>query len=84
MEEKICIRCGEKISYESEYCHTCGAALDGTPYNRVETFYMDNSRYGLRKDMLGITPKLILIYGVLAAILGVVSLAIYGSIRSRW
>ncbi len=84
MEEKKCVRCGEKIPNGSEYCPTCGAALDGTPYNRVEMFYMDKSRYGLRKDTLGITPKLILIYGILAAILGVVSLAIYGSIESRW
>ncbi len=84
MEKKICVRCGEKIPYGSEYCPTCGAALDGTPYNRVETFYMDKSRYGLRKDTLGITPRLILTYSVLAVVLGVISLAIYGSIGSRW
>ena len=34
MEDKLCIRCGELIPAGSEYCPTCGAALDGTAYDR--------------------------------------------------
>lgn len=84
MEERHCVRCGEPIPAGSEYCPTCGAALDGTPYNRVETFYMDRAGYGKSEDTLGSTPKLILIYGVLAVIVGIVALAAYGSLPGRW
>lgn len=84
MEDRHCVRCGEPIPAGSEYCPTCGAALDGTPYNRVETFYSDRVGFGKGDDTLGNTPKLIMIYGVLAVIVGIVSLAAYASLPGRW
>ena len=84
MEERHCVRCGEPIPAGSEYCPTCGAALDGTPYNRVETFYMDRAGYGRSEDTLGNTPKLIMIYGILAVIVGVVALGTYAGLPDRW
>lgn len=84
MEERNCVRCGEPIPAGSEYCPTCGAALDGTPYNRVETFYMDRAGYGKSDDSLGSTPKLIMVYGILAVIVGIIVLAVYGTLPGRW
>lgn len=74
-EERQCVRCGGRIPEGSEYCPSCGAASDGSAYeHRDETVYMDSRRYGRRPDTLGVTPTLVLVYGVLAAIFGILLL----------
>lgn len=75
-EDRHCVRCGNRIPEGSEYCPSCGAGLDGSAYEtRAETVYMENRRgYGRRPDTLGVTPTLILVYGILAAVFGIMLL----------
>ena len=75
MEERHCIRCGEAIPEGSEYCPTCGASLDGTAYDRTADFYRNKAGWK-KEDTLQSIPKLMMVYGVLAVIVGAVVLAL--------
>ena len=83
MEERYCIRCGEPIPEGSEYCPTCGAALDGTPYDRTADFYRNKAGWK-KEDTLESIPKLMMLYGVLAVLAGVVAFAAYGMLDGNW
>ena len=84
MEDKHCIRCGELIPAGSEYCPTCGAALDGTAYDRSQDFYRDRTGFG-RKDVdLGKTPTFIMLYGVIAFLIGIVITFESTSVEAIW
>lgn len=84
MEDKHCVRCGESIPAGSEYCPTCGAALDGTAYDRSQDFYRNRVGFGRKEVDLGKTPTLILLYGVIATLIGIVITAESGSVESIW
>ncbi len=84
MEEKKCVRCGETIPYGSEYCPTCGAALDGTAYDRSQDFYRDRTGFGRREVDLGKTPMLIMTYGIIAVLIGIVITAESQSVEGIW
>ena len=83
MEERHCIRCGEVIPEGSEYCPTCGASLDGTAYDRTADFYRNKAGWK-KEDTLQSIPKLMMVYGVLAVIVGAVVLVSYGTIDGTW
>lgn len=85
MTERYCLKCGEKIPEGSEYCPVCGAAPDGTPYNKqVETVYMQRGNYGTMPDNLGITPTFTIVYGILAVIFGIVFMASQSMFQQSW
>lgn len=76
MEERHCVRCGNRIPDGSEYCPSCGAALDGSAYDpRADEVPVVRRDYGKRPDTLGRFPDLILVYGVLATVAGVLMVA---------
>ena len=84
MEDKHCVRCGQPLPAGSEYCPTCGAALDGTAYDRSQDFYRDRVGFGRKEVDMGKTPTLILLYGVIATLIGIVITAESGSVESIW
>lgn len=83
-EKRYCLRCGEEIPAGSEYCPTCGAALDGTAYDRSESFYRDKTGFGRKESDLGAVPKLMLVYGILAVIVAIVVAFAYTQLDGSW
>ena len=85
MEERKCVRCGHLLPEGSAYCPNCGAAPDGTAYDaRADEKPVMRRSYGKRPDTLGRYPDIMLIYGVLATVLGVLLIASSMTVDGMW
>ena len=80
MADKFCIYCGATLEEGAGFCPQCGAnvAKDGEqqPYQPQHVQQ--------KADKLGSLGTLILIYGFLAIVLGVICLAIWGAFDTIW
>ncbi len=84
-DNDYCMKCGARLPEGSEYCPECGASRDGSPYKKqVETVYVDRQGYGRRPDTLGRTPAIILTYGILATLFGLLMFLGMSTIESTW
>lgn len=85
MEERKCVRCGHLLPEGSAYCPNCGAAPDGTAYDaRADEKPVIRRSYGKRPDTLGRYPDIMLIYGVLTTVLGVLLIASSMTVDGMW
>ena len=78
-EIKFCYKCGANIPEGSDFCPECGASLN-RDVNRTEyTAVPSNSA---KKGDAGFAPILIMIYGIIAIIAGIIVIAFGMSIDS--
>ena len=80
MADKFCVYCGANLEEGAGFCPQCGATVakegEQQPY---QPQHVHNA-----PDKLGSIGTFILLYGILAIILGVFCLAIWGAIDTIW
>lgn len=84
MSGRRCEKCGTMIAEGSGYCPNCGAlSEDGSCWN-TEASYARRAGYGRHEDTLGKMPLLIVVYGALAFLLGILLAISFLTFGNTW
>ncbi len=84
MSGSRCQNCGTMVPAGASKCPSCGEPFEGFGASPVDTVYYGRQGYGKRPDNLGPMPKLILAYGIIALIFGVLCMVSSMTIDGSW
>ncbi len=76
-DNKFCVVCGANLPPGSSFCPSCGSNVDGSP-NSLHANQPRTSR------SLGYIPTLVVLYGALAVVFGLLTAATLGTWESIW
>ena len=83
MTERHCDRCGNLIPEGSDYCPTCGAGIDGcSPTDAC--IYRGRKGYDKKEDDLSKVPLMMIVYGIIALVGGLLMFYNGSTIESSW
>ncbi len=84
MSGSRCQNCGTMVPSGAAKCPSCGEPFEGFGASPADTVYYGRQGFGKRPDNLGPMPKLILAYGILALIFGLMLMVSLINLDGTW